>query len=142
MLKEIGGVEDIFGKAYSLPAGTVGADAYRNSRPYQTEPSVTRFVGPDYLNIFAGNYVYNHGPVMDLTNSLSYPSGHTTYGYTGSVLLAVLVPERYAQMIARGAEYGNDRIIMGSHYVEKRTVAARSNPNRHARWSVTYRSSR
>jgi hypothetical protein len=31
-------------------------------------------------------------------------------------LLAVLVPERYVQMIDRGAEYGNDRIVMGSHY--------------------------
>jgi hypothetical protein len=31
-------------------------------------------------------------------------------------LLAVLVPERYAEMIARGAEYGNDRVII-SHYV-------------------------
>lgn len=117
MLKETGGVEDIFGKAYRLPAGTAGADAYGNSRPYQTEPSVTRFVGPDYLNRPSDNLVYNHGPLMDLTNSPSYPSGHTTYGYTGAVLLAVLVPERYAQMITRGAEYGNDRVIMGSHYV-------------------------
>jgi len=117
MLKKIGGVEDIFGKAYSLPAGTAGADAYGNSRPYQTEPSVTRFVGLDYLDNPSDNFVYNHGPVMDLTNSPSYPSGHTTYGFTGAVLLAVLVPERYAQMIARGAEYGNDRVIMGAHYV-------------------------
>jgi hypothetical protein len=54
---------------------------------------------------------------MDLTNSPSYPSGHTTYGYSGAVLLAALIPERYAQMITRGAEYGNDRVIMGSHYV-------------------------
>jgi hypothetical protein len=117
ILKEIGGVEDIFGKAYHLPAGTAGADAYGDSRPFQTEPSVTRFVGLDYLNNPSDNFVYNHGPVMNLTNSPSYPSGHTTYGYTGAVLLAVLVPERYAQMIARGAEYGNDRVIMGSHYV-------------------------
>jgi hypothetical protein len=116
ILKEIGGVEDIFGRAYRLPAGTAGADAFGNSRPYQTEPSVTRFEGPDYLNNPSSNFVYNHGPVMDLTDSPSYPSGHTTYGYTGAVLLAVLVPERYAQMIARGAEYGNDRIIMGAHY--------------------------
>lgn len=117
ILKEIRGVDDVFGKAYRLPAGSAGADAYGNSRPYQTEPSVALFEGPDYLNRPSGNFVYNHGPVMDLTNSPSYPSGHTTYGYTGAVLLAVLVPERYAQMIARGAEYGNDRIIMGSHYV-------------------------
>jgi PAP2 superfamily len=117
LLKDIGGVEDIFGKAYRLPAGTPGANAFGDSRPYQTEPIVTRFEGPDYLNNPSGNFVYNHGPVMDLTNSPSYPSGHTTYGYTGAILLAVLVPERYPEMIARGAEYGNDRVIMGSHYV-------------------------
>jgi PAP2 superfamily len=91
--------------------------SYGDSRPYQTQPSVTGFEGPDYLNTPSGNFDYNHGPVMDLTNSPSYPSGHTTYGYTGAVLLAVLVPERYAQMIPRGVEYGNDRIMMGSHYV-------------------------
>ena len=34
----------------------------------------------------------------------------------GSILLAVLVPDRYQQMIARAAEYGNDRILMGAHY--------------------------
>jgi hypothetical protein len=49
-------------------------------------------------------------------NSPSYPSAHTTYGYTGALMLAVLVPERYQQMVARGAEYGNDRILMGAHY--------------------------
>ena len=53
---------------------------------------------------------------MNLTDSPSYPSGHTTYGYTGSVMLAILVPERYQQMITRGAEYGNDRILIGAHY--------------------------
>ncbi|HTB97475.1 MAG TPA: phosphatase PAP2 family protein [Terracidiphilus sp.] len=117
ILQKMGGVDDVFGKAYRLPAGTPGADAFGNSRPYQTEPSVAPIEGPDYLNRPSSNYVYNHGPVMDLTNSPSYPSGHTTYGYTGAILLAVLVPERYAQMVARGAEYGNDRVIVGAHYV-------------------------
>src|ERR1700758_2881357 len=41
---------------------------------------------------------------------------HTTYGYMGSILLAVLVPDRYQEMIARGPEYDNDSIILGSHY--------------------------
>jgi hypothetical protein len=53
---------------------------------------------------------------MNLIDSPSFPSGHTTYGYMGSLLLAILVPERYQEMIARGAEYGNDRILMGAHY--------------------------
>ena len=65
---------------------------------------------------------------MNLTDSPSFPSGHTTYGYMGSILLAVLVPDRYQEMIVRGAEYGNDRIIMGSHYAMDvlggRTLAA------------------
>jgi hypothetical protein len=35
------------GKAYGLPAGSAGADAYGDSRPFQTELSVTHFAGPD-----------------------------------------------------------------------------------------------
>ena len=73
-------------------------------------------VGPDYFHAPADNYVYNRGPVMNLIDSPSYPSGHTTYGYMGSLVLAVLVPQRYQQMVTRGAEYGNDRILLGAHY--------------------------
>jgi membrane-associated phospholipid phosphatase len=116
ILREAGGTYDIFGNAYHLPAGSAGAGTYGNSRPFQTEKTFVRLEGTDYFSDPADNYVYNRGPAMNLTASPSYPSGHTTYGYTGAVLLAVLVPERYAQMIARGAEYGNDRILMGSHY--------------------------
>jgi hypothetical protein len=116
ILKSIGGHPDMFGKNYGRPAGSPGADAYGNSRPFQTETNVLRFIGPDYLNIPSGNEVYNRGPVMNLIDSPSFPSGHTTYGYTGSLLLAILVPERYQQMVVRGAEYGNDRILMGAHY--------------------------
>lgn len=116
ILKNNGGAPDPFGRAYNLKGGSPGGDKYGDSRPFQTEPSVTRIIGRDYFGTPADNTVYNRGPMMDLQNSPSYPSGHTTYGYTGSVLLAVLVPERYQQMITRGAEYGNDRIIIGAHY--------------------------
>lgn len=116
ILNKIGGSPDVFGRGYGLPAGISGADAYGDSRPFQTEQNVTRIVGPDYFNTPADNLVYNRGPMMNLINSPSYPSGHTTYGYTGALILAILVPERYQQMIARGAEYGNDRILVGAHY--------------------------
>jgi hypothetical protein len=116
ILKGMHGETDIFGKSYGFPAGSPGADAYGNSRPFQTEPSVATIVGHDYLNVPSDNGQYNRGPMMNLVNSPSYPSGHTTYGYTGAVILAILVPARYQQMIARGAEYGNDRILMGAHY--------------------------
>ena len=116
ILKDIGGTPDIFGAGYGRPAGSPGADVYGNSRPFQTEPSTAPIIGPDYFNVPSDNMVYNQGPIMNLIDSPSFPSGHTTYGYMGSLVLAVLVPDRYQQMIARGAEYGNDRILMGAHY--------------------------
>ena len=116
ILKEIDGEMDVFGQNYLLPAGSAGADRYGNSRPFQTEPSTLPIVGPDYFHVLSDNGAYNRGPMMNLVDSPSYPSGHTTYGYTGVLLLAVLVPDRYQELIARGAEYGNDRILMGAHY--------------------------
>ena len=116
ILKANGGAADVFGKSYGRPAGSPGSDAYGNSRPFQTEPTMLPITGPDYFNTPADNTVYNRGPIMNLVDSPSYPSGHTTYGYMGSLVLAVLAPQRYQQMITRGAEYGNDRILMGSHY--------------------------
>lgn len=116
ILKANNGRTDIFGESYGRRSGTPGAGAYGDPRPFQTEPGVALIVGPDYFNVPSDSGVYNHGLMMDLTNSPSYPSGHTTYGYTGALLLAILVPERYQQMVVRGAEYGNDRILVGAHY--------------------------
>jgi len=116
IFKAIDGAPDPFGIAYGRPAGTTGADKYGNSRPFQTEPTVLPIVGPDYFNVPASNEVYNRGPVMNLIDSPSFPSGHTTYGYMGSLLLAELVPDRFQEMVVRAAEYGNDRIILGAHY--------------------------
>jgi hypothetical protein len=122
-----GGETDIFGRAYGLTSGSQGGNKYGNSRPFQTERTIKTFEGIDYFDQPSSNTAYNSGPSMNLVDSPSFPSGHTTYGYTGSVLLAVLVPERYSQLVARAAEYGNDRILMGSHYamdvVAGRTLA-------------------
>lgn len=79
ILKENKGETDVFGKAYGLAAGSPGGNAFGDARPHQTEPSVLPIVGPDYFNIPASNTVYNRGPLANLINSPSYPSGHTTY---------------------------------------------------------------
>ena len=110
------GTGDVFGKAYRLRAGSVGADPYGNSRPFQTEPAIAPISGADYFGRPADNTQYLKGPAQNLTASPAYPSGHTTYGYVEAVLLAILVPERYQQEITRAAEYGNDRIVLGAHY--------------------------
>ncbi len=116
ILAQAGGTTDVLGKAYYLPAGSPGADPYGDSRPFQTEKTVLKFTDTDYFGAASGNAVYLYGPVQDLTKSPAFPSGHTTYGYTEATLSAILVPERFPQMIVRGAEYGNDRIILGAHY--------------------------
>jgi hypothetical protein len=116
ILKDSGGAPDVFGRSYGRPAGGPGADTYGDSRPFQTEPRTDAIVGLDYFNTPSDNRVYNRGLIMNLTDSPSFPSGHTTYGYAGGLLLAVLATDRYQQMVARASEYGNDRILMGAHY--------------------------
>lgn len=117
ILEDVGGSPDMFGHAYGMPAGTEGAGKYGDARPFQTEPEFVRIMGRDYFGSPADNIVYNRGPMMNLTNNPSYPSGHTTYGYVGSVLLGLMVPERYPEMMTRAAEAGNHRVIVGAHYV-------------------------
>lgn len=111
-----GGTADVFGRAYGRPAASQGADAYGNARPFQTASRLTAFRGADYFGRPSHSLDWLRGPNQDLFDSPSYPSGHTTYGYTEALILAILVPDRYQQMIARAAEYGNDRILMGAHY--------------------------
>ena len=80
ILKEIRGTTDIFGKAYNRPAGGAGAGAYGDSRPFQTEPHLITYAGRDFFGVASSNAAYLRGPSQNLTNSPSYPSGHTTYG--------------------------------------------------------------
>ena len=116
ILTEIGGAPDMFGRAYKRPAGSEGANKYGNSRPFQTLPHFVTYDGADFFGAASSNMAYLRGPAQNLTDSASYPSGHTTYGYMESLLLALLVPERYPQMVVRAAEYGSNRITIGAHY--------------------------
>ncbi len=126
--KQPGAQTDIFGKAYDLPGGTSpGADPCGDSRPFQTDYRILTYQANDFFGSRSGNALYLDGPAQDLRASPSFPSGHTTYGYTESVLLGIFVPQRYSQMVTRAAEYGNDRIIVGAHYamdvIAGRTIA-------------------
>ena len=110
------GATDVFGKAYHRPAGAPGSDAFGNARPFQTLPALIAYRGEDYFGHPSHSLDWLRGPSQDLVNSPAFPSGHTTYGTTESMILAILVPSRYQQMVVRAAEYGNDRIVVGAHY--------------------------
>lgn len=110
------GRPDVFGRAYDLPAGSLGASKFGNARPFATEPHLLTFRGKNLSGQATNSIAYLVGPSQDLRNNPSFPSGHTTYGFTEGVLLGILAPERYPEMVARAAEYGNSRIVLGAHY--------------------------
>lgn len=51
-----------------------------------------------------------------IRTSGSYPSGHSLIGWSWGLILAELVPERANQLIARGRDFGQSRVICGLHW--------------------------
>ncbi len=46
----------------------------------------------------------------------AYPSGHATMGYSMAMVLAQIVPEKSQAILARAAEYAENRLVCGAHY--------------------------
>jgi acid phosphatase (class A) len=46
----------------------------------------------------------------------SYPSGHTSIGWATALVLAEINPARQQEIIERGYEFGQSRVIVGVHY--------------------------
>ncbi|MBC7430261.1 MAG: phosphatase PAP2 family protein [Bacteriovorax sp.] len=55
-------------------------------------------------------------PCVDLENSKSYPSGHTTLARVYGRILAVIFPERAALFMKRADEVALNRLIGGVHH--------------------------
>lgn len=51
-----------------------------------------------------------------LRSNSSYPSGHTTMGWGLALVLAEVNPARQNEILKRGFEYGESRVILGFHY--------------------------
>jgi subtilase-type serine protease len=92
----------VYDVAYGVTNGQPGQDVFGSSRPIQVAPTKLNFFDPTALGGLATNP--------------SFPSGHTTYGYTDGILLAMLVPQEYQSMLYRASAYGNSRIVLGVHY--------------------------
>ncbi len=92
----------VYDLAYGVTNTQPGQNVYGNSRPAQVAP---------------GRYVaFDPTALAGITTNPAFPSGHTTYGFTTSILQAMLVPQQYQGMLARGAEYGDSRVVLGVHY--------------------------
>jgi acid phosphatase (class A) len=55
-------------------------------------------------------------PVVPLSKSGSYPSGHARVGTLMGIELANMLPEKRAAIMARAWEFGHNRIVGGIHY--------------------------
>jgi acid phosphatase (class A) len=53
----------------------------------------------------------------------SYPSGHTAIGWMLALMLTDLVPEKQDQLLKRGYEYGQSRVVCLAHWQSDTTVA-------------------
>ena len=67
-------------------------------------------------------YIGNDAPICiargtSLDSTASYPSGHTTIGWTIALLLTELAPDRAAEILARGRSFGESRIVCGVHWL-------------------------
>lgn len=51
----------------------------------------------------------------ELRYSADYPSGHAAIGFAVALVLAEVVPERAAEILARGRIYGESRVVCGVH---------------------------
>lgn len=67
--------DSVYDLAYGVTDTQPGQDIYGNSQPFQV--ASTQIIQYPQLNVVFG----------DLTNNPAFPNGHTTYGYTDSILL-------------------------------------------------------
>jgi subtilase-type serine protease len=98
---------NVYDTAYGVKNTDPGQNIYGSSRPIQVRPPTG---AAPHINAF------DPTAISGLTTNPSFPSGHTTYAYTDSILLGMLTPELYQSMLSRGSEFANSRIVLGVHY--------------------------
>jgi acid phosphatase (class A) len=86
----------------------------------QDEPLVTNSAKRHYARTRPFVYFHTHtcAPKWEhyLIHNGSYPSGHTTVGWATALVLAEINPARETQILKRGFEYGQSRVICGAHW--------------------------
>jgi subtilase-type serine protease len=93
---------NVYDTAYGVKNTDPGQNIFGSSRPVQVRPNEINQFDPT--------------SIAGLTTNPSFPSGHTTYAYTNSILLGMMTPALYQSMLSRGSEFANSRIVLGVHY--------------------------
>ena len=78
----------------------VTKDHWKRPRPFIVDPTRTTCIIPDER----------------LRASGSYPSGHSAIGWGWALALAEAAPDKASEILKRGREYGDSRVVCGVHY--------------------------
>jgi len=106
----------------SFPFEATGAakNRYRHARPFMLD----------------GRKTCQPEAEDDLRKNGSYPSGHTSIGWTWAEVLAEIAPDRADAVLARGRAFGESRIVCDAHWgsdvMEGRIVGAATVVKLHA----------
>ena len=92
-------VKNVGGPAFAAKA------AYPRLRPYQR-----------LENIHVCGQAAGSKPDPDAKRQTSYPSGHSSYGWTTALVLARVSPEHASAILERASDYAQSRLICGMHF--------------------------
>ncbi len=112
--EEIWRYADVMGPKFTKEALPKTAALF--DRINETEESVTELPKKTFARPRPHILYPDVKPVVPLSKSGAYPSGHTTRGTLWGVILSNMVPEKRREIMVRAWEYGNNRIIGGIHY--------------------------
>ena len=80
----------------------------------------TRAAKDHYMRVrpfaYYGEMTCNPEQQEELSTNGSYPSGHTAIGWATALVLAEVNPERQNEILKRGYEMGQSRVICGYHF--------------------------
>ncbi|BDH57292.1 phosphatase PAP2 family protein [Tsukamurella sp. PLM1] len=78
---------------------------FQYPRPFEVAPDRIEKYGDERPDLYES-----------VRGSGAFPSGHTAWGYSEALVLATLLPELGPQLLARAADYGHHRVVLGVHY--------------------------
>ncbi|MGP3594255.1 acid phosphatase PhoC [Vagococcus sp. WN89Y] len=118
-----GGVANAFSAAFGSPITENDSPALHKLLTNMIEDAgdlATRSAKQKYMRIrpfvFYGTATCNTKDQDTLSKNGSYPSGHTSIGWATALVLAEINPQRQNEILKRGYDLGQSRVICGYHW--------------------------
>lgn len=118
-----GGVANAFSTAFGSPITEKDSPQLHKLLTNMIEDAgdlATRGAKQKYMRIrpfaFYGVPTCNTKDQDELSKNGSYPSGHTSIGWATALVLAEINPQRQDQILKRGYDLGQSRVICGYHW--------------------------